>query len=282
MGNLRILKIILPLDIKSLSMVERVCSILIYTVPLLLLAILTYINLNDFFSIVIWILYCILFSPWFYYILDYERLEKKYKIMSDIRFGSTYEFLSKLMVFSVPGIIIAIITISYFLNQLNLGIILSSAFIVPSLALYFRNDVFNDGSCIEGEEIILGYIPTWYGLLSLAVGIYGYFNAFKLSNLTMAITLGLITLIFQILFVIPDKFNKILSFEVRRKKGCIVLLISLIIIFFLISMILGSYGINFNNIDFSFESIIRKSVIWIIAIILVILFVRKIKDMDRE
>ena len=279
MGNSRILKIMFPLDIKSLSMVERVCSILIYTVPLLLLAILTYINLNDFFSIVIWILYCILFSPWFYYILDYERLEKKYKIMSDIRFGSTYEFLSKLMVFSVPGIIIAIITISYFLNQLNLGIILSSAFIVPSLALYFRNDVFNDGSCIEGEEIILGYIPTWYGLLSLAVGIYGYFNAFKLSNLTMAITLGLITLIFQILFVIPDKFNKILSFEVRRKKECLVLLISLIIIFFLISMILGSYGINFNIIDLSFESIIRKAVTWVIAIILVILFVRKIKDM---
>ena len=257
MGNSRILKIMFPLDIKSLSMVERVCSILIYTVPLLLLAILTYINLNDFFSIVIWILYCILFSPWFYYILDYERLEKKYKIMSDIRFGSTYEFLSKLMVFSVPGIIIAIITISYFLNQLNLGIIL----------------------CIEGEEIILGYIPTWYGLLSLAVGIYGYFNAFKLSNLTMAITLGLITLIFQILFVIPDKFNKLLSFEVRRKKGCILLLISLIIIFFLISMILGSYGINFNIIDLSFESIIRKAVTWVIAIILVILFVRKIKDM---
>ena len=281
MGNSRILKIILPLDIKSLSMVERVCTILIYTVPLLLLAILTYINLNDFFSIVIWILYCILFSPWFYYILDYERLEKKYKIMSDIRFGNTYEFLSKLVVFSVPGIIIAIIIISYFLNQLNLGIILSSAFIVPSLALYFRNDVFNeDGSCIEGEEIILGYIPTWYGLLSLVAGIYGYFNAFKLSNLTMAITLGLITLIFQILFVIPDKFNKILSFEVRRKKGCIVLLISLIIIFFLISMILGSYVVNFNNIDLSFESIIRKSVIWIIAIILVILFARKIKDMD--
>lgn len=69
MGNLRISKIILPLDIKSLSMIERVCSILIYTVPLLLLAIFTFINLNNFFSIVIWILYCI---------LDYERLEKKY------------------------------------------------------------------------------------------------------------------------------------------------------------------------------------------------------------
>lgn len=282
MGNLRISKIILPLDIKSLSMMERVCSILIYTVPLLLLAIFTFINLNNFFSIVIWILYCILFSPWFYYLLDYERLEKKYKIMSDIRFGNSYEFLSKLMVFSVPGIIITIITITYFLNQLNLGIVISSAFIVPSLALYFRNDVFNDESCIEGEEIILGYIPTWYGLLSLAVGIYGYFNAFKLSNLTIAITLGLITLIFQILFVIPDKFNRILSFEVRRKKGCMLLLISLIILFLLISMIFSYYGVNFNNIDLSFESIIMKVVTWSIAIILAILFAMKIKDMNQK
>nr|WP_295161024.1 hypothetical protein [uncultured Methanobrevibacter sp.] len=282
MDNLRISKILLPLDIKSLSMLERICSILIYTIPLLLLAILTCMNLNDFFSIVIWILYCILFSPWFYYLLNYERLEKKYKIMSDIRFGNSYEFLSKLMVFSVPGIIITIITITYFLNQLNLGIVISSAFIVPSLALYFRNDVFNDESCIEGEEIILGYIPTWYGLLSLAVGIYGYFNAFKLSNLTIAITLGLITLIFQILFVIPDKFNRILSFEVRRKKGCLLLLISLSILFFLISMIFSSHMANFNNIDLTFESIMMKVITWSIAIILAILFARKIKDMNQK
>ncbi|WP_407409852.1 hypothetical protein [Methanobrevibacter sp.] len=282
MGYLRISKIILPLDIKSLSMMERICSILIYTVPPLLLAILTCINLNNYFSIVMWILYCILFSPWFYYLLKYERLEKKYKIMSDIRFGNTYEFLSKLMVFSVPGIIITIITITYFLNQLNLGIIISSAFIVPSYALYFRNDVFNDESCIEGEEIIFGYIPTWYGLLSLAVGIYGYFNAFKLSSLTMTMTLGLITLIFQILFVVPDKFNRILSFEVRRKKGCILLLISLITLFFIISMIFSSHGVNFNNIDLSFESIIMKVITWSIAIILAILFARKIKDMNQK
>ena len=266
MDNLRISKILLPLDIKSLSMMERICSILIYTIPLLLLAILTCMNLNDFFSIVIWILYCILFSPWFYYLLNYERLEKKYKIMSDIRFGNSYEFLSKLMVFSVPGIIITIITITYFLNQLNLGIVISSAFIVPSLALYFRNDVFNDESCIEGEEIILGYIPTWYGLLSLAVGIYGYFNAFKLSNLTIAITLGLITL----------------SFEVRRKKGCLLLLISLSILFFLISMIFSSHMANFNNIDLTFESIMMKVITWSIAIILAILFARKIKDMNQK
>ena len=59
------------------------------------------------------------------------------------------------------------------------------AFIVPSLALYFRDDVLNDESCIEGEEILFGYITTWYGLVSLAIGIYGYFNAVGLNNLTI-------------------------------------------------------------------------------------------------
>ena len=53
MDNLRISKILLPLDIKSLSMMERICSILIYTIPLLLLAILTCMNLNDFFMDII-------------------------------------------------------------------------------------------------------------------------------------------------------------------------------------------------------------------------------------
>ena len=84
MGNSRLIKIIFPLDIKSQTIKERVCSILFYTVPLLLLAMFTCINLNDFRWISLWILYCILFSPWFYYQLAYEKLERKYKIMSDI------------------------------------------------------------------------------------------------------------------------------------------------------------------------------------------------------
>ena len=44
MGNSRLIKIIFPLDIKSLTIKERVCSILFYTVPLLLLAMFTCIN----------------------------------------------------------------------------------------------------------------------------------------------------------------------------------------------------------------------------------------------
>ena len=276
MGNSRLIKIIFPLDIKSLTIKERVCSILFYTVPLLLLAMFTCINLNDFRWISLWILYCILFSPWFYYQLAYEKLERKYKIMSDIRFGNTYEFLSKLMVMCVPGVLISIIAVSYLLNHLDLGIIVSFAFIVPSLALYFRDDVFNDESCIEGEEILFGYIPTWYGLVSLAIGIYGYFNAVGLNNLT-------VTLIFQILLVMPDKFNKILSIEIRQKKGSALLIVSLVILFFIIySIITGSSSVNLNNLDVSYESLIRKAVTWGIAIILAILFARKIRSMNKE
>lgn len=94
--------------------------------------------------------------------------------------------------------------------------------------------------------------------------------------------MALITLIFQILFVIPDKFNRVLSFEVRKKKGCMLLLISLIIIFFSISMIFGLNLVNLNNIDLSFEGIARKVVIWGTAIIIVILYIRKIKEMNQK
>ena len=283
MGNSRLIKIIFPLDIKSLTIKERVCSILFYTVPLLLLAMFTCINLNDFRWISLWILYCILFSPWFYYQLAYEKLEPKYKIISDIRFGTTYEFLSKLMVMCVPGVIITIIAASYLLNHLDLGIIVSLAFIVPSLALYFRSDVFNDESCIEGEEILFGYIPTWYGLLSLAIGIYGYFNAVGFNNSTITIILFAVTLIFQILSVMPDKFNKILSIEIRQKKGSALLILSLVIVFFIIySIITGSSLVNLNNLDLSSESIIRKAITWGIAIILAILFAHKIRCMNKE
>ena len=123
--------------------------------------------------------------PWFYYQLAYEKLERKYKIITDIKFGNTYEFLIKLMDMCVPGILISIIAVSYLLNHLDFRINVCFAFIVPSLALYFRDDVLNDESCIEGEEILFGYITTWYGVVSLAIGIYGYFNAVGLNNLTI-------------------------------------------------------------------------------------------------
>ena len=280
MANSRLLKLILPLDVKNLSMKERFLSILIYTVPLLILALIMFIPSHDFNYLMIWILYCVLFSSWWYYLLGYERLEKKCKIISDIRFGNTYECISKLMAFSAPGIIISAIILGYMTSHLDIGVTISFASVIPALALYLRDDVFNDENCVDGENVILGYIPTWYGLLSLAVGIFGYITAFNSKNLTVTIILIAITLIFQILSVMPDKLNNILFFEVKKKEGCIMLIISIALIFLLISFIITS---SFNlNINLSCESIIMKIITYSIAIVLAILILRKIKNMNKK
>ena len=165
-------------------------------------------------------------------------------------------------------------------SHLDIGVTISFASVIPALALYLRDDVFNDENCVDGENVILGYIPTWYGLLSLAVGIFGYITAFNSKNLTVTIILIAITLIFQILSVMPDKLNNILFFEVKKKEGCIMLIISIALIFLLISFIITS---SFNlNINLSCESIIMKIITYSIAIVLAILILRKIKNMNKK
>ena len=280
MANSRLFKLILPLDVKSLSMKERFLSILIYTVPLLILALIMFIPSHDFNYLLIWILYCVLFSSWWYYLLRYERLEKKCKIISDIRFGNTYECLSRLMAFSAPGIIISAIILGYMTSHLEIGVAISFASVIPALALYLRDDVFNDESCMDGENVILGYIPTWYGLVSLAVGIFGYISAFNSKTPTATIGLIVITLIFQILSVMPDKLNDILFFEVKKKEGSIILIISLALIFLSVCfMIQGSFNLS---IDLSLESAIMKLITLGVAIILAILILQKIKSTDKK
>ena len=233
MVNSRLLKILFPIDIKSLTIRERIYHILIFTVPLLLFAIVMATTPSGWFTIVLWALYVVLFAPWWYCMF-------------------TYEFFSKFLASFAPGIMLAAITISYIMDEVFLGFVISFAFIIPSLALYFRDDVFNDESCIEGDDIILGYTPAWYGLLSVAIGLFGYINAFKLNNPTLAISLIIVTLIFQILAIAPDKLNKVLFFEVRRISGCLLLLFSLGAIFLLIC-----------------------------SMIIAILFIRKIKSMNK-
>ena len=58
-----------------------------------------------------------------------------------------------------------------------------------------------DNSCIDGDEIILGYIPTWYALLSLVIGIYGYVHALKMTNISVSIILIVVTIIAATFFL---------------------------------------------------------------------------------
>ena len=91
------------------------------------------------------------------------------------------------------------------------------------------------------------------------------------------------TIIFQTLLLIPDKLNKVLFFEVRKKEGFLayicLLILSYAILYFII---LGSNFFNGINIDLSIEIIIQKAIIWSATIIFALLCIKQIKKMNNK
>ena len=213
-----------------------------------------------------------------------EKYDEKYGFNSKIRWGSTYQLVSKNLSFLVPGLVMIILTVGFILNNLNKAFLISFAFIIPFLALFFRTDVFNDNSSIMGDETVLGYNPGYYGLLSLFLGVFGYLKVYHLlkPDLNLAILVFSITMLFQILLLIPDKINKIVFFEIRKKEGFILNICLLIFTYMIVCFILN--GNNFFNdicIDLSLEGIIKKIITWGMGIILAFLFIKKIKKMEK-
>lgn len=177
-----------------------------------------------------------------------------------------------------------ILSVGFIMENLTKGFLISFAFILPSLALFFRSDVFNDDSCIFGDELVLGYHPTYYGITSLILGICGYLKVYSLlnHNFHLAIILFCITVVFQLMFLIPDKINKYLFFELRQKSGFLLYMIVLTFVFLIVSSVTSNTPIiNLNNIDLSFKSIVRLIVTWGAGIGLAVLFLRKIKKMGK-
>lgn len=281
MSKSKLFKLLVPLDVKSLSMKDRILSISIYTLPFTLFSVIEYFFIG-LFTLELLLIFYILFFPIAYYLLAYEKLEKKYKIYSDIRFGNTFEFFSKMMASFAPGIILLILAFSSIIDKLNLGILISFSFVVPALALFLRTDVFNDKSCLKDDEKIFGYNPIRYGPLSLIIGLYGYINVLQLPDMRMKALLFTVTLIFQILFIVPDQFNKILPFEVREIKGFLKLTV-ILIVFYAVScfLIQGNTAINFSR-TLSLEYILRHIITWSTAIIITVLLLRQIKKMNSS
>ena len=272
-------------DPGSLSMKERIGIILIplifITCLLLHMLITSHEPLILLWLLGIWVFFIGLDYPLIYF----EEYEEKYGWYSKIRLGSTYQIMSKTLSYLIPGLIINILFVGLILQNITKASLIAFAFVLPFLALFFRTDVFNDDSSVEGEEIILGYHPTIYGLLSLILGIYGYLNVDKLlnSNFNLAIVLFIITLMFQILLLIPDQLNKVLFFEVRRKEGFLAYACLMILCYaMLFSITAGRVFLSDINLDLSFEGIVRKAIVWGTGIIIAILYIRKIKDMNRK
>ncbi|MBE6502821.1 MAG: hypothetical protein E7Z76_00810 [Methanobrevibacter sp.] len=267
-------------DPGSLSNKERIGM---FSVPIIFTSIAVlwiYIMSNDW---EVWLLWCGLFIFYFglfYPLLFYEKINEQYGVYSTIRFGSTYQYISRTLAYITPGLIVIILSIGYILENLSLASLIAFAFVLPFLALFFRIDVFNDNSSIDGDEFILGYRPDYYGLASLFIGLYGYYNVYKTlnSNLELSVLFFVMTVIFQILFLFPDKCNEVLFFDLRRKEGCIAFSIILIVLYFAISYLLNGEFI----ISLSLQSFIRIIFLLGIGTIFAILFKRQIKQMDNK
>jgi hypothetical protein len=216
----------------------------------------------------------------FYQFFFYDKLKKKYGFYSNVRMGVTYQWTSKGHSFLIPGLLVIVFTCGFIMDNLTLGSLLAFALVFPFLALFFRTNVFNDNSCILDDEIVFGYHPTYYGFVSLFIGLYGYYNVYRTLNLNLELSVlfFVMTVIFQILFLFPDKCNEVLFFDLRRKEGCIAFSIILIVLYFAISYLLNGEFI----ISLSLQSFIRIIFLLGIGTIFAILFKRQIKQMDNK
>ena len=278
-------KYIILTDPGSLSMKERITIILAPLIVITSLLLWIFIDSHEILILLLLFGIYVFFIGVGYPLIYFEKYDEKYGFNSKIRIGSTYQFISKNLSYLIPGMIIIILTLGLILDNITKASLIAFAFVLPFLALFFRGDVFNDDSSILGDEIIFGYHPSAYGLLSLFLGIYGYLTVDNLSNsnFNLAVMLFTITVIFQALLLIPDQLNRVLFFEVRRINGFLAYIGILIICYAILCFfITGGNNLSGIIIDLSFEGIIRKAIIWGTAIIIAILYIRKIKDMTQK
>ena len=94
MFNSKFFKILIPLDVKSLSMKERIMSILIYTLPFSIFSLIEFFFLG-YFTLEVLCIYYIFFFPIAYYLLAYEKLEKNIKLIQILDLETLLNFSLK-------------------------------------------------------------------------------------------------------------------------------------------------------------------------------------------
>ena len=213
-----------------------------------------------------------------------EKFVERFGYYSDVHPRFTHQSNARLYSLILPGLIAFTLVLGASLNKWTLAILIRSAFVIPFVSGFFRTDVFNDSSCIMGDEIVYGYHPR-YIIFSLIVGLFGFYNVYKLLNVNYdyAICLFVITVIFQIIFVIPNWINKIVPFEVRKKEGYILYNVLAGGLYLLISYyLIGSTMISKIPLNLSPENIIINIIIYGIGAIFTILIIRQGKQMGKK
>ena len=269
-------------DGQSGSVYSRLFAVLICMLPSILVALWIYfIHMIFFLLKFILIVVSIFAAPIFLFIFQ-DTIDKKIGRFSNIRNGYSYEWASILFSSLIPSMIIILIFVFSHYNSLNLGIICSLVFILPLFSL-LRKNLFCDDNCIKDNEILLGYPPI-YSLIGLILGLFGIFNSFKFfySDFNYFIVCLIVVLLFQLVMVNPDVMNKVLPFELRRKKSFLIYIICFIIVYLIVIFLMcGSLEFITLQIDLTPWGIFRKIIVYGLTIILAIQIYKLAKKMNK-
>ncbi|WP_406536906.1 hypothetical protein [Methanobrevibacter sp.] len=272
-------------DGHNLTMNERIWFIVILATPLTLILSMFFILTHEYIAIGMLILHLSFIIPISIPYIFRDYFEKNYGLWSKIHSDATYQYSAKTLPFYVPFCIILILELSYFFNKWYLGINLSISFIIPCLILISRNNIFHEKNCLINDEIVFGYPPHIYGIISLIMGLFGIFNAFRFfySDFNYFVICLIVILLFQLAIVNPDVMNKVLPFEIRRKKGFLIFISCFIILYLIIIFFMcGSLKFIPLQIDLTPWGILRKIIIYGLSIILVIQFYKLSKKMNKK
>ena len=248
---MKLLKIILPINVKDLSTKERLLCCLFYIfcpiIPLLIL----YLKYYDYNLLLLAVSIIVSMTCISFPIFIYERWDEEYGVYSSIRLGSSYQFMAKYLPLFAPGLIALSLSLSYILNNLTLGMFVSLSFIIPSL-IFFRSGVFNDENCLVDKEIVFGYPTGIYAIMSQLFGLYGFYNAYLVLNtIYNTIFLVIITIIFQVILLFPEVMNRYLPIDIRLKKYFLLVISILTLIFLsLVYSLQNQIIFNINVVSF--------------------------------
>ena len=278
--NMKILKLFTPNGPSDLSKRDRLIVISVFLVPISLLLGILYILSPEISLLKFLFAYYILIIPTLASIYYNEKFVNIFGGYSSIHPPFfTYQYYLGFFLAFLPGAIAVILFFGDFFNKLNLAIIISLGCVIPLISSACIG-VFNDSSCFMGDEIVLGY-PPLYQFFSLIVGLFGFYNVYNLLNVNFnsVICLFAITVIFQIIFVVPNWINKIVPIEVRKKEGFILYNALTWAIYLLISFYLMGNSM-FKPIPHKIS--LENLIIYGIEIILLILIIHQGKKFGKK
>ena len=243
-------KIITCTDMSSLTKRECrlygiffICSCNIVTLLMFILIYLGNPSLNEY---LICVSIFLLISCPFLVSTFYPELNEKYDLKSMISLMDRCNYQCQVLycLSLLPGGSIFAFELGYILYNLWVGIGFALALVVPVIMVFVKINVFNDQSLLINGKITessMGYNTYFYVLFALIIGLFGYYYGFTSLSLSVfkesfvpilfSVLWILLVFIFQLILLSPDKLNKVLSFEVKTKRGMLFYVFTVCIIF---------------------------------------------------